>query len=100
MESIGASPETALELIAKVGELASQASALVAAAMTAPDTAALTGALGAVADALGEAAAALRTKKLAADVLLSARRAGEADGYEQGTAAAPKRDRRLALAAS
>jgi flagellar biosynthesis/type III secretory pathway protein FliH len=93
MESVVSSPETALDLIGKVGALVSQASALLAAvtaggqpeawhpALSPEEWAAV---LSNTADSLMEASAALRAKGIAAGAFARARQAGDADGYERG----------------
>jgi hypothetical protein len=93
MQSVVSSPESALDLIARVGGLISQASALLAATMAAGQPEAWQSALSPeewraalanVHDGLMEASAALRAKDVAAGALARARGAGEADGYERG----------------
>jgi hypothetical protein len=102
MESAGASPETAVELIIRMGGLVVQASALFAAAVAAGEPEAWRGALDPeewravlanATDSLTEAAAALRAKEAPAGAFASARTAGEADGYDRGLEAG-RRERR------
>jgi hypothetical protein len=108
MQSIAASPESAIDLIMKVGEITAEASALVAGALTCPELEVLRAALGNLADGLMEAAAALRAKEVSAHVLILAREAGETgeyergreDGRREGYAGRRGRSRHLALAAS
>jgi len=84
MESVSASPDTAVELIMRTGAKAEEASALAARAMECPDLEELRAALANVHDGLTEAAAALRAKEVSASVLALAREAGEAEGEERG----------------
>lgn len=85
MESIGASPETPIQLlIARAAALAAEASALFAKAMVPAEGEMLIAALSNVGDGLMEVSAALRYKQVDAGVLALADSAGDARGYERG----------------
>lgn len=84
MESVAASPDNAVDLIASAAGLAAEAVTLVTGMMAVIEHETVRAALGNLADGLMEAAAALRPLSVTAELLAAARAAGAAEAYERG----------------
>lgn len=91
MESVAASPETAMELIRQASALCKQAIevneraiALVSGLVMSPELETLRAALSNVHDGLTENGAAVRAKEVPVGAFARARRAGEEEGFERG----------------